>query len=143
LAVDELKPLAAGLTDLSANLAAALASILEWPEPGPLVASVVTACQRLAASDSPYADTCAAAARVAADHPGDVGVVALLLMRHEVLQPGQAVFMPAGGTPTCAAPASSCSPTPTTWSVRASPASTSTCPNSSSSSTPRSPSPCS
>ena len=35
--------------------------------------------------------------RVAADHPGDLGLVALLLMRHEVLQPGQAVFMPAGG----------------------------------------------
>ena len=34
---------------------------------------------------------------MAADHPGDLGVVALLLMRHEVLQPGQAVFMPAGG----------------------------------------------
>ena len=35
--------------------------------------------------------------RVAADHPGDLGLVALLLMRHEVLEPGQAVFMPAGG----------------------------------------------
>ena len=35
--------------------------------------------------------------RVAADHPGDLGLVALLLMRHEVLRPGQAVFMPAGG----------------------------------------------
>ena len=34
---------------------------------------------------------------MAADHPGDLGVLALLLMRHEVLQPGQAVFMPAGG----------------------------------------------
>ena len=44
-----------------------------------------------------HADACAAAVRVAADHPGDLGVVALLLMRHEVLQPGQAVFMPAGG----------------------------------------------
>src|SRR5438876_8306695 len=63
LEVDELKPLAAGLTDLSANLAAALASILEWPEPGPLGAPVVTACQRLAASVSPYADACAAATR--------------------------------------------------------------------------------
>ena len=93
LEVDELKPLAAGLTDMRA----ALASILEWPDPGPLVASVVAACQRLAASDSPFADACAAAVRVAADHPGDIGVVALLLMRHEVLQPGQAVFMPAGG----------------------------------------------
>src|SRR5579872_3674443 len=33
LAVDELKPLAAGLTDRSADLGAALASILRWPEP--------------------------------------------------------------------------------------------------------------
>ena len=45
----------------------------------------------------PYADAYAVAVRVAADHPGDVGVLALLLMRHEILQPGQAVFMPAGG----------------------------------------------
>ena len=44
-----------------------------------------------------YTDACAAVVRVAADHPGDLGLVALLLMRHEVLQPGQAVFMPAGG----------------------------------------------
>jgi mannose-6-phosphate isomerase len=97
LDVDELKPLAAGLTDPSADLGAALASILRWPEPARLVSEVVAACQRLAVSASPYAGACAAAVRVAADHPGDVGVVALLLMRHEVLQPGQAVFMPAGG----------------------------------------------
>ena len=99
LGVDELEPLAAALADAVGEdaLGAALASVLEWPEPRPLVASVVAACQRLAASDSPFADACAAAVRVAADHPGDVGVVALLLMRHEVLQPGQAVFMPAGG----------------------------------------------
>ncbi|HYS77879.1 MAG TPA: mannose-6-phosphate isomerase, class I [Candidatus Dormibacteraeota bacterium] len=101
LEVDELKPLAAGLTDPSANLGAdlgaALAAILEWPDPRPLVASVVAACQRLADAGGPHADACAAAVRVAADHPGDIGVVALLLMRHAVLQPGQAVFMPAGG----------------------------------------------
>ena len=35
--------------------------------------------------------------RIAADHPGDMGIVASLLMRHAVLQPGQAVFLPAGG----------------------------------------------
>jgi mannose-6-phosphate isomerase len=99
LRVDELEPLAAALADAVGEdaLGAALASVLEWPEPRPLVATVVAACQRLAASDSPFAAACAAAVRVAADHPGDVGVVALLLMRHEVLQPGQAVFMPAGG----------------------------------------------
>jgi len=99
LEVGELEPLAAALANAVGEdaLGAALASVLEWPEPCPLVASVVAACQRLATSDSPFADACAAAVRVAADHPGDVGVVALLLMRHEVLQPGQAVFMPAGG----------------------------------------------
>jgi len=97
LEVDELKPLAAGLTDRRASLGAALASILSWPEPARLVSDVVAACQGLAVSASPHAGACAAAVRVAADHPGDVGVVALLLMRHEVLQPGQAVFMPAGG----------------------------------------------
>ena len=93
-------------------MAGALASVLEWPEPGRagLVAEVVVACARLAAGSAAvlrpvlagsevgrYADACAAAVRVAADHPGDLGIVALLLMRHEVLQPGQAVFMPAGG----------------------------------------------
>ena len=57
----------------------------------------MAACQRLAEAGGPYADACAAAVRVAADRPGDIGVVALLLMRHAVLQPGQAVFMPAGG----------------------------------------------
>ena len=94
----------AGLDDAAGEdaLGAALAAVLEWPEPAPLVAAVVAACQRLAdAGDryagGRYADACAAAVRVAADHPGDIGVVALLLMRHEVLQPGQAVFMPAGG----------------------------------------------
>src|SRR5436190_16514732 len=99
LRVDELEPLAASLADAVGEdaLGAALACVLEWPEPRPLVASVVAACQRLAASDSPFAAACAGAVGVAADHPGDVGVVALLLMRHEVLQPGQAVFMPAGG----------------------------------------------
>jgi mannose-6-phosphate isomerase len=100
LAVDELGSLAAGLGSLAAgptDLGAAFASVLEWPEPGPLVASVVAACARLADAGGPYADACAAAVRVAAHHPGDLGVIALLLIRHVVLQPGQAVFMPAGG----------------------------------------------
>ena len=105
LEVDELEPLAAGLIDPGANpgaglgtgLGAALAAVLEWPDPRPLVASVAAACRRLAEAGGPYADACAAVLRVAADHPGDIGVVALLLMRYAVLQPGQAVFMPAGG----------------------------------------------
>ena len=105
LEVDELEPLAAGLIDpganpgagLGAGLGAALAAVLEWPDPRPLVASVAAACRRLAEAGGPYADACAAVLRAAADRPGDIGVVALLLMRYAVLQPGQAVFMPAGG----------------------------------------------
>jgi mannose-6-phosphate isomerase len=117
LAVDALKPLAAGLAagrvpvsapvPSSASvagadddlMATALASVLRWPsaERDSLIADVVSACARLAASGGPYAAACAAVVRVAADQPGDLGVVALLLMRHEILQPGQAMFMPAGG----------------------------------------------
>ena len=104
LAVDQLGSLAGELSAATSeqSMAGALASVLEWPEPSRagLVAEVVVACSKLAASGSqvsPYADACAAAVRVAADHPGDLGIVALLLMRHVVLQPGQAVFMPAGG----------------------------------------------
>ena len=99
LAVDQLLPLASRLAeaDRSSAMAGALASILEWPEPAELVAAVLAACARLVSARGRYADACAAALRVAADHPGDLGLVALLLMRHEVLQPGQAVFMPAGG----------------------------------------------
>ena len=124
LAVDQLGPLAGELSAATSEqaMAGALASVLEWPEPSRagLVADVVVACSKLAASGSAvsgsaasgsavsgsaasgsevsrYADACAAAVRVAADHPDDLGIVALLLMRHAVLQPGQAVFMPAGG----------------------------------------------
>jgi mannose-6-phosphate isomerase len=61
------------------------------------IAPVVAACERLAAGDGCYAKACAATVRIAADHPGDMGIVASLLMRHAVLQPGQAVFLPAGG----------------------------------------------
>jgi mannose-6-phosphate isomerase len=58
---------------------------------------VVAACARLAAAAGPYAAACAAIVRVAGDYPGDIGVAAALLLRHAVLQPGEAVFMPAGG----------------------------------------------
>ncbi len=100
LAVNQLEPLAARLEAApgSPALGAVLGSVLEWPENrrAELAAAVVAACARLAAGGR-YAAACAAAVRVAADHPGDLGVIALLLMRHAVLRPGQAVFLPAGG----------------------------------------------
>jgi mannose-6-phosphate isomerase len=95
LAVDQLQPLAARLEQGQVDLRGVLGSILRWPE-ADLVDRVAGACERLAPG-GPYADACAAALREATEHPGDLGVVALLLMRHAVLEPGAAVFMPAGG----------------------------------------------
>ena len=111
LGVRALEPLAADLAgadlagaDLAgapgqAALTRALAAILTWPAAGgpALVAAVVAACERAAAGDGEYAATAAATVRIACDHPGDLGVVASLLLRHLVLRPGEAVFLPAGG----------------------------------------------
>jgi mannose-6-phosphate isomerase len=82
-----------------AALTRALATILTWPAAGrgTLVASVVSACARVAAGGGEYAATCAAIARLAGEHPGDLGIVASLLLRYVVLRPGEAIFMPAGG----------------------------------------------
>jgi mannose-6-phosphate isomerase len=83
----------------SQGLTAALAQILAWPEGSRAerIDQVVQGCAAVAGRGGPYAAACAATVRVAAEHPGDLGIVATLLMRHAVLQPGQAVFMPAGG----------------------------------------------
>jgi mannose-6-phosphate isomerase len=99
LAVDQVQPLAAELEQGASDPRGVLGSVLRWPDDGrkELVHRVVDACERLASVDGPYAGACTAALRVAMDHPGDLGVVALLLMRHTVLEPGEAVFMPAGG----------------------------------------------
>jgi mannose-6-phosphate isomerase len=107
LAVAPLAPLAAQLEtaalesaapDAGGVLAGVLGTILTWPDPAAhVIAEVVAACARLAAAGGPYAAAAAAAVRIAVDHPGDLGVVASLLMRHAVLEPGQAVFMAAGG----------------------------------------------
>jgi mannose-6-phosphate isomerase len=105
LGVAELEPLAAGLAAgpaAGAGPAAvgeALAALLGWPPAGreALVGAVTAACERVAAGGGEYAAACAATVRIARDHPGDLGVVASLLLRHAVLEPGAAVFMPAGG----------------------------------------------
>jgi mannose-6-phosphate isomerase len=99
LGVAQLAPLAAELDAATSPqaLADALAAVLRWPDPEELVGAVVAACATLAASGGPYAAACAAAVREAGNHPGDPGLVAMLLMRHVLLAPGQAVFLPAGG----------------------------------------------
>jgi mannose-6-phosphate isomerase len=101
LAVCQLDPVTAVLAAASGPeaLAEALAAILAWPpqhRPA-LVADVVRGCTEVAAGGGPYAAACAAAVRLNREHPGDLGVIASLLLRHSALQPGQAVFLPAGG----------------------------------------------
>jgi mannose-6-phosphate isomerase len=101
LGVGELEPAAADLAaaPVPEALAAALGRVLNWPAEGraALVAAVVAACERLAVTDSGYAPACRAIVRLGAEHPGDLGVVAALLLRHAVLGPAEAVFLPAGG----------------------------------------------
>jgi mannose-6-phosphate isomerase len=99
LDVAQLAPLGAELDAATSPqaLAHALAAVLRWPDPEELVGAVVAACATLAASAGPYAAACAAVVREAGNHPGDPGLVAMLLMRHVLLAPGQAVFLPAGG----------------------------------------------
>jgi mannose-6-phosphate isomerase len=101
LDVTELAVLAAELESGPGTtaLSRSLATILTWPAAGrgAFVDAVVAACERLAAGGGEYAAACAAAARLAGEHPGDLGIVASLLLRHAVLQPGEAVFLPAGG----------------------------------------------
>jgi mannose-6-phosphate isomerase len=127
LDVAELAPLAAELAATAdpAALTRALAAILTWPDGqrAALLSAVLSACQRVAArgesapgesapgesapgesapgesapGESEYSAACAAAVRLDAEHPGDLGIVASLLLRHAVLPPGAAVFMPAGG----------------------------------------------
>jgi mannose-6-phosphate isomerase len=99
LSVAQLAPLAAELDAATRPqaLADALAAVLRWPDPEDLVNAVAPACARLASSAGPYAAACAAVIREAENHSGDPGLVAMLLMRHVLLAPGQAVFLPAGG----------------------------------------------
>jgi mannose-6-phosphate isomerase len=95
LGVTELAALAADLRERG-DLRQALGRILAWPKPDrpELLDQVVAGCRRL---PEPWRTAGQAATKIASDYPGDIGVVASLLLRHLELQPGEALFMPAGG----------------------------------------------
>jgi mannose-6-phosphate isomerase len=84
-----------------AQVAAALAALLRLPDEQrvKLADEVVAAAGKTAPNVG--TDTARGAyelvGRLARDFPGDIGVVCSLLMEHQVLQPGQALFMAAGG----------------------------------------------
>lgn len=71
------------------DLRTAVRDLLTWPDADrkPLIEAVV------AAAPSPDADL---AARLAGYFPGDPGVLVALLLNHVRLEPGQAIWMPAG-----------------------------------------------
>ena len=105
LEVPELEPLIANLAAAAdpGVLTTTLTTILSWPDSGSgaeraeLVSNVVAGCERIAAGDGPYAAACAATVRIGSEHPGDLGVIASLLLNYGCLEPGQAIFLPAGG----------------------------------------------
>ncbi|MFA7754162.1 mannose-6-phosphate isomerase, class I [Streptomyces sp. NRRL B-2790] len=101
LSLSVLRPLIATLRagEDPAVLTEALRQVVTWPDDDRVAVldEVVAACTRLAAEGGRYAPAYDAAVRIAADHPGDAGVLASLLLRHVVLEPGEALFMPAGG----------------------------------------------
>jgi mannose-6-phosphate isomerase len=101
LGADALEPVRASLAAApeAATVAAAIGRLLEWPADtrGPLVAAVVSACGAGADKSGEFAEDFAAVLRVASDFPGDVGLVAMLLMERVVLAPGEAIFLEAGG----------------------------------------------
>lgn len=76
----------------------ALTRLLTLPEPlrGPLVGEIAAACTRRLAAGTPYAADLATVGRLAAAYPGDVGVAAALLLDPVVLEPGEALHIPAG-----------------------------------------------
>jgi mannose-6-phosphate isomerase len=77
---------------------ALLAAVLATPADTirDLADEVVTACRRLGSGEDEIGTACAAIARVAGDHPGDIGLVVLVLMRHRMLRPGEYVDVAAG-----------------------------------------------
>lgn len=82
-----------------AGLVDALRTLLAWPqdERGDLLTPVIEACDELSDGDGEHAGAYGAVVRAATDHPGDLGAIATLLLNHTILQPGEAIFLAAGG----------------------------------------------
>ncbi|MCU7725357.1 mannose-6-phosphate isomerase, class I [Actinoplanes sp. KI2] len=91
LALPALDPVVKTLRD--GDLRGAVETLLSWPpdDRAAMIDLVVTA-----ARSRPGDDSCALAAHLAACYPGDPGVLVALLLNHVRLQPGEAIWMPAG-----------------------------------------------
>jgi mannose-6-phosphate isomerase len=88
--IESLAPVVAALR--GGDLRTAVRDLLTWPDADrkPLVEAVVAAAGAAPSSDAELA------ARLAGYYPGDPGVLVALLLNHVRLEPGQAIWMPAG-----------------------------------------------
>jgi mannose-6-phosphate isomerase len=100
LKVPALEPLVDRLAAGAEALREVVTELLTWPEPGrpELVQAVAEAAAAAGHGEgsSNGAAEYAVAARLAAHYPGDVGVVVALLLNRVELEPGEAIWMPAG-----------------------------------------------
>jgi mannose-6-phosphate isomerase len=96
LDVPRLAPVVAALRAGVAGLPDAVRTLLSWPaeDRRPLVDAVVAAAR--AGTTSSYASSYALAVELAAHYPGDPGVLVALLLNHVRLDPGDAIWLPAG-----------------------------------------------
>jgi mannose-6-phosphate isomerase len=102
LGVNALSDLARGLRSAPepATVGRVLAILLDWPDVrsrDDLVQRALKGAANAAARGGEYKAAYEAVGRIAVDHPGDIGLVCSLLMNHAVVEPGQALFMAAGG----------------------------------------------
>jgi mannose-6-phosphate isomerase len=98
LAAFDLPALASVIAALRAgDLRSAVHTLLTWPEAdrAALTGSVVTAA-RAAGPGHPQAASLTLAERLAGHYPGDPGVLVALLLNQVHLEPGEAIWMPAG-----------------------------------------------
>jgi mannose-6-phosphate isomerase len=97
LSLPQLAPVVAALRAGVTGLRDAVQRLLTWPSEDrrTLIEAVVDAAGR-ATADHPYAESFALATALAGHYPGDPGVLVALLLNHVRLEPGQAIWMPAG-----------------------------------------------
>jgi mannose-6-phosphate isomerase len=93
----ELAPVVAALRAGASGLRDAVRILLTWPAPQrPALVQAVVRAAGGAGADHPYAAAFALVEGLAEHHPEDPGVLVALLLHHVCLEPGEAIWMPAG-----------------------------------------------
>lgn len=94
-AVPELAPLRERLDGDASSLRAAFSWVLGHADPASVLDPLIAAAANPAVAERQRVRT-RWVQRLAAAYPGDMGTVAMLLLNHHVLEPGQAIYLGAG-----------------------------------------------